>query len=178
MENISNLCKTRRWDIYSQINSCTNYYITYHLKKKDLGKYLNTWFIGIVSKSPSKTGNKTYRDERITLKKVDKETARHLYHEKFNPVSVTIMCPTGAKFKQDENGNDLYIMAASIHSIDDSSFGIWWDDRYGKGYPLQELKEIRLKIMQWINSKPIINGEEFLNYCITLGALEETKDYN
>jgi hypothetical protein len=184
VESVSNLAKVRKWDTYDfsdrrkkDQRQVSDLYFTYNLKKDELGKYLNTWFTGVVMKSKTKD-RKTYRDEMITLKKVDKETAQHLYNREFNPVSVDIMCPTGAKFKQDENGNDLYIMKAQIHSIDDSSYGIWWDDHYGTGYTIEELMEIREEIMKWVNSKPILNGEEFLDYCVSLGALEETKDYN
>ena len=114
----------------------------------------------------------------ITLKKVDKETATHLYHRKYNPISLIIMCPTGAKWKQTLNGDYLYEMKAQIHSIDDSSYGIWWTYYDGSALPLNELIKIRKKLMTWINSKVEINGEEFLDYCVTLGASEEQKDYN
>jgi hypothetical protein len=183
VENVSNLAKIRKWDTYDFSNrrkkdqrDTSDLYFTYNLKKDELGKYLNTWFTGVVSKS--KDESKIYRDEMITLKKVDKETATHLYDRDYNPISINIMCPTGAKFKQDENGNDLYIMKAQLHSIDDSSYGIWWDDQYGTGYPLDKLMEIREQLMKWINAHPIINGEKFFDICVSLGAVEETKDYN
>lgn len=32
--------------------------------------------------------------------------------------------------------------------------------------------------MEYIDSLKIINGEEFLNYCISIGANIETKNYN
>ena len=183
VESVSNLAKVRKWDTNDvsgrrkkDQRQVSDLYFTYNLKKDELGKYLNTWFTGVVMKSKD---GKTYRDEMITLKKVDKETAQHLYDREFNPVSVDIMCPIGAKFKQDENGDDLYTMKAQIHSIDDSSYGIWWDDYYnGTGHPLEKLMQIREEIMKWVNSKPVLNGEEFLDYCLSLGASEETKDYN
>lgn len=68
---------------------------------------------------------------------------------------------------------DLYDMKAQIHSIDDSSYGIWWFNM-----PLEELKSIKPKLMKWISSKDEINGEEFLNLCVSLGADEDRKDYN
>lgn len=179
MENVTNLSKIRKWKTYSYGNKnqqASDFYFTYNLKKPELGKYVNTWFKGIFAKS--KDSKYIYRDEMITLKKVDKETAKHLYNEEFNPISIIIMCPTGAKFKQDENGNDLYEMKAQIHSRDDSSYGIWWTYYDGTEATLEKLEDIRLQLMKWINAYPIINGEEFLDICVSLGAGEDSKDYN
>lgn len=106
-------------------------------------------------------------------KKVDEETSSHLYNEIYNPISLTIMCPTGARFKQNTNGEDLYQMKAQIYSIDDSSYGIWFYE-----VPYNELEEIRTNIMKWINTKPIINGDEFLQYCVSVGGDESSIDYN
>jgi hypothetical protein len=176
-ESVSNLSKIRKWKVYDEKrNPASDLYFIYDLSKKELGKYLNTWFTGIVAKS--KDGDRIYRDEVITVKKVDNETKQHLCHKQYNPVTITIMCPTGARFKQDEAGNDLYEMKAQIHSIDDSSFGVWWSDYYGSGLPLDKLKKIRDRIMYWINLHTELNGEQFLDYCISLGASEESKDYN
>ncbi len=173
-ESVFNLSKIRKWPISGNDKySYSDLYFTYDLSKKELGKYLNTWFVGSIDISPS---GKIYRDEMITLKKVDEETI--MYGKKINPITLNIMCPTGAKFKQDENGNDLYEMKAQIHSIDDSSYGIWWYNYSDTSLPLDELKKIREKIMLWINRQDEVNGEEFLNYCVSLGADEESKDYN
>ena len=79
VESVSNLAKVRKWDTYDvsvrrkkDQRQVSDLYFTYNLKKDELGKYLNTWFTGVVMKSKD---GKTYRDEMITLKKVDKETA-------------------------------------------------------------------------------------------------------
>lgn len=172
-EAVSNLSKIRKWKGADNYESgYSDLYFTYDLSKKELGKYLNTWFVGKIIKS---TDNKRiYRDEMITLKKVDEETV--MYGKEINPITLNIMCPTGARFKQDENGNDLYEMKAQIHSIDDSSYGIWWYN--DSSLPYEELKNIREKIMLWINRQKEVNGEEFLNFCVSLGADEESKDYN
>jgi DNA polymerase elongation subunit (family B) len=61
-------------------------------------------------------------------------------------------------------------MKAQIYSIDDSVFGIWWMEK-----SLEELKEIRIELMNWINKENILNGEKFLDYCISLGADIDTK---
>lgn len=149
-------------------------YFIYDLNKNELGKYLNIWFEG----DKLGDGDKVYCDEMITVKKVDDETASRLYHKRYNPVSIRISCPVGAKFVKDEEGNDLYNMKATIHSIDDSSYGISW-----KQFPIEVLKQIRLNLMRWLNGKSVrfgteLNGEEFFEICISMGADEETKDYS
>jgi len=112
-------------------------------------------------------------DEMWTVKKVDEESARHLYHRKYNPIVISIMCPGGGIFKQNKAGEDLYQMRAAINSVDDSSYTIWFDDK-----TLVELKEIRTNIMKWVSSKPIINGQEFLDMCVELGGSENSIDLN
>jgi hypothetical protein len=109
----------------------------------------------------------------ITLKKVDAETANRLYRRKYNPLSITIMCPPGAKFTQNVNKVDLYRMKMQLRSIDDSQFGIWWDD-----FTLDELIDIRKRLMHWIDIKTVINGEELLDICVEMGADVDSKDYN
>lgn len=154
-------------------------YFTYRLRPEQIDVYLNKWFVG--GQFFGKNGQ-VYTDEVITLKETDEETSSHLYHQKFNPVSIRIMCPIGAKFQKNKNGKDLYNMKAQIHSIDDSSYAIWWEQ-----LPIDELRNIRKNIMSWINPNPLhptlirynsINGEEFLNKCVEFGADENTKDYD
>ena len=60
-----------------------------------------------------------------------------------------------------------------VHSVDDSSYGIWWMNK-----PIDELKEIRTKVMKWINEQQLVNGEKFLDFCVSLGADEGQRDYN
>jgi hypothetical protein len=172
LNEMLNLSKVRKWKTTK--NGYSDFYFTYGLKKDELGKYLNTWFVGYQASK----GDMIYTDEMITLKKVDDETARHLYNRKYNPVSITIMCPSGAKFKKDGNDNYLYEMKAQIRSIDDSSYGIWWYYYENSELPLSEMKDARNKLMEWVNSQPVLNGEEFLDMCVSLGASEGSKDYN
>ena len=154
-------------------------YFIYQLRPEQRSEYLNIWFIG--SQYFSKSGQ-TYTDEVLTLKETDQATSDHLYRRQFNCVSITILCPTGAKFKKDKRGSELYNMKAQIHSVDDSSYGIWWND-----VPLNRLKRTRESLMEWINPSTLhpaqsryfpINGEEFLDKCVELGADEKSKDYN
>jgi len=168
-EELTNFSKIRKWPTYPG-RSDSDYYFIYNLNKDQLGKYLNVWFQGQnvdeVKKFNGKSKHVVY-DEVITVKKVDSETSNQLYHKKYNPVSINIMNMYGG-----------FCMKAQIHSIDDSSFGIWWNN-----IPIDELKVIRLKLMDWVNSSTMmrlnaLNGEEFLDICVSMGADEESKDYN
>lgn len=179
-ENVINLSKKRKFPTYGDtekdrkyksIADQTDIRSIYDLNKHDIGKYLNTWFVGEVKHSSN--DKFVILDEMITVKKVDEDTQNHLYDRVYNPVALRIVCPTGAKFKQDENGYDLYNMYAMIESIDDSSYKVWFDQK-----TFDELVSIRTQIMKWINTQSILNGEEFLDYCISVGADPESKDYN
>jgi hypothetical protein len=180
-ESVSNLSKVRKFP--------ENFYDIYDLSKFELGKYLNTWFTGEVryaSETP-KNRVKVKRgefkdfiiiDEMWIVKKVDNETSYRLYDKKIAPVSIIIQCQHGAISKQNEKGEDLFIMKAQIHSIDDSSFGVWWYDK-----PIDELKSIRNRLMKWVNAQGgyggELNGEEFLKICVSsMGADEDSIDYN
>lgn len=175
--NILNQSKVRNFPTYGetrgekskQYKDMTDFFHVFNLNKQDRGKYLNTWFNGQISKNK----DKVYSDEKWTLKEVDDKTASHLYNRKFNPISLTIRCPIGAKFKQDKDGNDLYNMSVIIHSIDDSSYSVFF---YQKTF--NELDELRYQMIKWINQQKVINGDEFLNYAISIGADENSIDYN
>lgn len=118
-----------------------------------------------------KDGITVTEDEIIRVVLCDEETTGHLYRRPINPLSVRILCPTGAKFKQDEKGKNLYNMKAQIHSIDDSSYGIWFND-----LPYSTLEYIRKLILEYVAENYLINGEKFLNFCELLGGVD--KDYN
>lgn len=173
----SNVSKIRKWDTIDRTHShksnwdSPDLYFVYKLKKEELGKYLNTWFVGRIHKSKDEL--KVYTDEMITLKKVDTETANNLYRKKYNPLAIRILCPLGARFKQNDNNQDLYNMKAQLYSIDDSQYGIWWND-----FTFSELEDIRVNLMKWIDSQSLLNGEEFLDKCVELGADANSKDYN
>lgn len=174
-EELTNVSKIRKWPTYESRPE-SDYYFIYKLNKNELGKYLNVWFQGrnIDEIKPTNRKRDTethiFYDEIITVKETDKETSSHLYNRKYNPVSINIM---KLNYKKDE----FYSMRAGIHSIDDSSYGIWWNNK-----PIDELKEAREKLMDWMGRNKYgihgLNGDEFLNICVSLGADEETKDYN
>lgn len=126
----------------------------YNLPKHEIGKWLNTWF---KQEEFINTHKQRFEiDAYWTVKLVDKETEKHLYHRKYNPVSLKI------------NGTS---MCARIHSIDDSSYGIWFEN-------VDNLQDIRSKIMKYLDGLKIINGKEFLEVCVSLGANPESIDYN
>lgn len=122
-------------------------YWIYKATKKVFSGYLNTWFY--------------LDDEYISLKKVDKDTSYHLYNKRYNHVSVFII-----------QSNKLS-MKVHLGSCDDSSYGIWFENK-----DLETYQKLRLEIMEYISSKKLINGDELMNYCIEKGADADSIDYN
>lgn len=188
-ENVINLSKKRKFPTYADTdrvkgysNNNTDFYFIYNLSKNELGKYLNTWFKGAQTTKSNLKSNKLegrvkqnflIYDEVWTVKKVDKETSDKLYRQYYNPISLNIYCP-GSQNVTNKNVNDLvYSLICCLHSIDDSSYTIWFDNK-----PLGEIEEIRTTLMKFINSKSIINGHEFMDKCIELGANEDQLHYN
>jgi hypothetical protein len=179
-ESVINLSKNRKFP--------DNFYDVYKISKQELGNYLNTWFPGEVKYLSDLPSNKVklkrgelndclLSDEVWTVKKVDEESATKLYGRYINPISISIRTPfSRLKVTETTKGEKLYDMKVQLHSVDDSQFGISWC--YEDSKPLNELKELRENIMKWINSKPIINGQELLDYCVSLGANKESIDYN
>lgn len=175
---ISNLCKKREWNTLNRTFHY-DYYFTYYLNKKKLGSYLNTWFVDRLEIS----NGIIYNDSLITLKKVDKDTSDSLYRRPFNPLSIFIIPDrkslndylTALKNKK-KLPILLYTMKCHLHSIDDSSYGIWWDNTL-----FEDLQNKRIELMNWINqfnTKNLLNGEKLLDKCVELGANPESKDYN
>ena len=170
MPNIS----SKSWPFIRGNDKYLDWYFVYDLSKRKRGDYLNIWRVY----SHLGKNDIIYSDKVITLKAVDEITSINLYRKRFNPVSINICCPVGAKFDFNSAGDRLYLMKATIHSIDDSSYGIWWSD-----LTLSELKLIRLELMKWVDlfssrAGRELNGERFLDRCVELGANFESKDYN
>ena len=165
-----NISKKRRW--------LKNEYDVYQFNKNQRGDFLNVWFsdeilyypLTIKGQEKGKIGKVLTSDNLWTLKKVDKESANHLYNRVYNPVFVHIGCD---HYLSGKNKKVIYVMKACIKSIDDSSYGIWWIDR-----DLDYLYAQRIAILKYVDSCKELNGEQFLNYCISLGADEDQKDYN
>lgn len=142
-------------------------YFVYDLTRKQRGDYLNVWFPQV--DWIDKRGKHYPRNHYWTLKKCDQETSYHLYCRIYNPVSINIM----PAYRYKEPKITPFDMKAQIHSIDDSSYGIWFQDM-----ELSELTEKRLQIMRYVDYVKVINGEEFLKYCLMLGANLKSIDYN
>ena len=168
---MTNICLTRKFP--------EHFYDVYNLKR---GDYLNLWFRGRVlqheQRFPGKS-RKSKKDSFITTdeywiyKKVDKETANHLYNRNYNPIEIYIHCPIGGKFTLTEDGQKLYDMTACIHSIDDSSYTI-----YFKQDIIENLEAKRLQVMEWINKYPVINGDVFLEFCVSVGGNRDDINYD
>ena len=151
-------------------------YHTYYFTRKQRGNYVNVWFPGCPWKPTTRVNKKRKpdfwnNDQYWTIKKVDEVTACNLYNRDWNPVCLSIIRSYSA-FRKDED-TSLCDMKAQIYSIDDSSFGIWWNEM-----DKNALIPIRLEIMSWIDSQHILNGEEFIKFCLNKGANPESIDYN
>lgn len=143
-------------------------YFVYYLTKKERGDYLNMWFPG--PDWIDKRGKHFPRNEYWTIKKCDQDTTRHLYGRVYNPVGIHIF--TSYRFIRKETLFP-FDMKAMIHSIDDSSYGIWFQDM-----ELSELEEKRLQIMRYVDYVKILSGKEFLEYCVMIGGDPKSIDYN
>ena len=158
------------WPTYSETHKLDplshtfpDYYFIYDLNYDGLSYYLNKWF---------KT-NPFYTDKCeliyssvITVKKTDEETTYHLYGRKYNPVSICIVPDDGS-----------YHMRVILRSIDDSSYKIYWNDDKEK-YSIDELNDIRYKLIDYISKKTELNGNNLLDYCVGLGGEVDSIDYN
>ena len=160
--SILNLCKSKSFP--------EDFYFVYQLDKKEIGDYLNTWFL-----SKYVLGKKVFliTDTFFTVKNVDEDTSYNLYQKLINPIEISIQCPIGARFTTNENGDKLYQMMAQICSIDDSAFRIWFHKD-----TLENFHDIRLQLMKWVNKQDLVNGEEFIFKCVEIGGDPETIDYN
>ena len=98
-----------------------------------------------------------------TIKKVDKDTSYNLYDRIINPLGIFIM----PSYKN----KGLFDMKLHLYSIDDSSYGAWFNKK-----SKEELLELRIILMNWLDTQKILNGEYLIKTCILLGAKQI--DYN
>lgn len=143
-------------------------YFIYDLGEQEINQYLDKWFKGV----KLKYNNGLWYSEVITIKAVDNETAKKLYGHTYNPLTITVL-PFAKWDGTNYTYGPKYSMIARIHSIDDSSFGIWWEDN-----TIKDLIKVRKKLIKEIDSLKTVNGEKFLNMCKELGADPSTVDYN
>lgn len=94
-----------------------------------------------------------------SIKKVDENTALHLYNRYYNPFSILIL----PQYRNETH----YALKATIHSIDDSSYGVWFNN-----LTFEIAKEIETKIAEYIDSQKILNGDLFFNFARELGATD------
>jgi len=149
---------------YLDIEQSVDYYKAYTNQDEFI---LNKWYFShtIFNKT-----SKVYSDELICLKECNDLTTLWLCGKKINPVVLRIHAPLGCRFKQNKRGEDFYEMTASIKSVDDFSFTAHWlyDDNTCKTF--NKLLIVRDKIKEFVDSKPIICGEDFVLCCLTWGA--------
>ena len=151
-----------------------NYYDIYHMTSEQVGDYLNTWFYGKKLFSNKKIGKFLIKENIYTVKEVDHNTMLHLYHKRYNPVSITISAIYNrGKYKMAPSGEIVYDMMATIHSIDDSSYTIFFDEA-----SIEELKEKRKLIMESIETMKVLNGNEFIGACIKIGGNPDKVNYD
>jgi len=123
---------------------------------------LNKWYKGLFIKKD----DCIEYDEIITIVKTNNRTTTRLYNRPYNNLSINIMKNYGKKC--------IHNMKTMIHSIDDASYGVWFNKRN-----YNELLSKRLAIMNWVNkNRDNIDGEEFIKMCISIGADPDSVDYN
>jgi hypothetical protein len=128
----------------------SNEYFVYDLDSNEIKPFLNMWF-----------NDSSSKDKIWTVKEVDSTTRYRLYGKSYNPVSISIVT----------NRMQGISMKAMIHSVDDASYGFWFNDKTKK-----ELLEIRNKLKDWLDDHKILNGEDWMKYGKSIGA--EDFDYN
>ncbi len=157
------------WDNVVRGKSRTGWYAIYTELTMDEIKDASEWYL---YKNVGKD-DVIYNQSIIKIMPCDEDTYFHLYRRAYNPVKISIVCPTGAVFKTNDKGDLLYNMICSINSVDDSSYTIWFMQ-----IPYKTLNYIRGELVKYIDELNYINGEELLKKCILLGADESTIDYN
>lgn len=146
-----------------------DYWVIYKLHRRDLGRYLNTWFNSNIE--PTKKGKKKqeksgyFYESLITFKRVDEETASHLYGEEINPVEIRIRNPWEKGYNYEKLTIDLY-----IHSIDDSWFRIYWEIWPKEEY--ETIKKIFDQVVKYISYQKVLSFDKLLEECKKLGAID------
>lgn len=155
-----NISKKRRFPL---LNKTADYWFIYKLSKKQLSNYLGVWFLGC---NISDKNNNILRREYLTIVKVDNSTMLHLYNRRYNCLSITLM---NVWNKPNIAGKEpIYNLKVQLHSIDDSSYGIWFNE-----ISMSTYEEIKLAYMQHVeNQHNNINGEALVN----LGKLLDCSD--
>jgi hypothetical protein len=139
----------------NKIKPSVDEYFVYRTSEEDLVfNWCDKWFSDVET-----TISPRYFERVWSVKYVDEETATHLYDNRYNPFSICI----SSQYKRETH----FAVKAMIHSIDDSSFGVWFKD-----LSLEDAKEIRDKVAAWLDTKKTLNGKEFFAYCKEIGATD------
>lgn len=94
---------------------------------------------------------------------LDDKSAAHMYGVYLNPLTLTVR-----QFK----GYPL-CLDVCINSIDDSTYSIYFYNN-----DVDTLMEYQSKIVNYIKNNKPLNGEKFLNYCVSIGGDEDSISYD
>lgn len=133
----------------SRLDESDEYFI-YKLEEEEIVfEWVDKWF-------KDRTDRENYT-KIWTIKKVDEKTSYHLYNRFYNPFSIRIM----PQYKNET----LFALKAMIHSVDDSSYGVWFNN-----ITLDVAQDLQVKIAEYINEQKILNGDLFFKFAEGLGA--------
>lgn len=133
----------------SRLDESDEYFIYKLTEEEIVFEWVDKWF-----------KDRTDRENYVkiwSIKKVDEETSYHLYNRYYNAFSIRIM----PQYKNEK----LFALKAMIHSVDDSSYGAWFNN-----ITMDTAKGIQMKIAEYIDSQKILNGDLFFKFAKEIGA--------
>lgn len=137
----------------------TNEYFVYALNEEDLVfNWVDQWF-----RDSTDVTDPYYAVTVWTVKKVDEQTSWHLYNREYNPFSIRIM----NDLAPEQGKATSYRIKAMMHSIDDSSYGVWF-----KNLTLEQAEALRDTIAEYISSQLIFNGDAFFKFTESIGGID------
>lgn len=117
---------------------------------------INKWFSSI-----KKSTDKYEREEMHCLKMVSENTFYNLYRRLFNPVTI------GHFHDKKNNKFNFYCF---IDSIDDACIRVFFDI----SDDIERRHELTNKIIEYVNSCDILDGNKFIEFGKTLGGKDES----
>lgn len=105
-----------------------------------------------------KYNKETATESYCILREVDEELFYNLYGQLFNPVVINIDA-------KKENFSVQFL----IDSIDDSAFCYWFEDK-----AKEEVDSLRDKIVEWVESNPVIIKSNIVKFLEELGGIDES----
>ena len=139
----------------------TDEYFVYKLEEEEVVfNWVDKWFHDKFDNlSPDR-----YYTSIWTIKMVDVETSQHLYNRLYNPFRISVMRQYKDPLK--------YSIKAQMHSVDDSSYGAWFNGLAD----LTEVDRIVNEVVDYIDGLKVFNGQNFVNFVTALGCKDI--DYN